>query len=151
MASVEFKEGDIVRCTDVEGAIQSLQKNVMYRVRSVHDNRATDGSVFLNLYELPAYNFLASRFQLIETTPKEAAPKAKIASDGGSTGYYDIPPGCTTLYDLIEYKDMNFSEGNVFKAIYRLGDKEGIDPLYDWRKIKFCAEREIARLEKEQK
>lgn len=84
---------------------------------------------------------------LEEVQPTPPTPK-KTASDGGATGYYDLPEGCITLYDLIEYKDMNFSEGNVFKAIYRMGDKEGIDPLYDWRKIKFCAEREIARLEK---
>jgi len=72
----------------------------------------------------------------------------KIASDGGATGYYDLPAGATTLYDLIEHRDMNFSEGNVFKAVYRMGTKEGVDHLYDWNKIKFCAEREIARLEK---
>lgn len=77
-----------------------------------------------------------------------AKPKPKIASDGGATGYYDLPAGCNTLYDLIEHKNMNFSEGNVFKAIYRMGDKEGIDTLYDWNKIKFCAEREIARIKR---
>jgi len=75
-------------------------------------------------------------------------PSKKIRSDGGATDYYDLPAGATTLYDLIEHRDMNFSEGNVFKAVYRMGTKEGVDHLYDWRKIKFCAEREIARLEK---
>lgn len=75
----------------------------------------------------------------------------KIASTGGSTKYYDLPSGCKTLYDLIEQRPqgvMNFSEGNVFKAVWRMGSKEGIDDLYDWEKIKFCAEREIARLKK---
>lgn len=95
----------------------------------------------------PRGPYSSSRFQLYEPVASAPTPK-KIASDGGATGYYDIPEGSVTLYDLIEHKNMNFSEGNVFKAIYRMGDKEGIDPLYDWRKIKFCAEREIARLEK---
>jgi len=41
---------------------------------------------------------------------------------------------------------MNFSVGNIFKAAYRLGRKEGADTLYDLRKIMWYAEREIARL-----
>ena len=70
----------------------------------------------------------------------------KTNSDGWSTDYYELPPGARELQDLIEYRDMNFSVGNIFKAAYRLGRKEGADTLYDLRKIMWYAEREIARL-----
>lgn len=69
-------------------------------------------------------------------------------SDGSSTSYYKIPPNCTDLIDLIEYKNMNFAIGNIFKACYRLGQKEGNDDSYDLRKIIFFAERELKRIEK---
>jgi len=68
-------------------------------------------------------------------------------SDGSSTSYYKIPPFANDLIDLIEHKNMNFAVGNIFKACYRLGQKEGNDDAYDIRKIIFFAERELKRLE----
>ena len=66
---------------------------------------------------------------------------------GGSTPeIYGIPKGATDLQDLIEYKNMNFAEGNMFKACYRLGQKN--DRLYDLRKIRWFVDREIAIEEK---
>ena len=70
----------------------------------------------------------------------------KVKSDGGSTTYYDLPPGAKDLGDLVEYKDMNFNVGNIFKASYRLGEKEGTDKEYDLRKIIYFAQRELNRL-----
>jgi hypothetical protein len=67
---------------------------------------------------------------------------------GGSSSYYELPEGCKELQDLIEYKNMNFARGNVFKAAYRLGDKPGTDQIYDWEKIIWFAQREIERLKK---
>lgn len=67
-------------------------------------------------------------------------------SDGSSTEYYKIPEGSKDLIELIEYKNMNFAVGNIFKACYRLGQKEGNDDAYDIRKIIFFAERELERL-----
>jgi hypothetical protein len=72
----------------------------------------------------------------------------KVKSDGGSTDYYKIPAGATDLIDLIEHKKMGFSLGNIFKACYRLGEKEGNDLLYDLNKIIFFAERMKAEVEK---
>ena len=69
----------------------------------------------------------------------------KKTSDGGSTSYYKIPEGAADLQDLIEQKNMNFSIGNIFKACYRLGEKNGTDANYDLRKIIFFAQREMAR------
>lgn len=73
---------------------------------------------------------------------------ASRTSDGSSTDYYKLPVGATDIIDLIEHRNMNFSIGNIFKACFRLNQKDGNDDLYDLRKIKFFVEREIARLEK---
>lgn len=71
---------------------------------------------------------------------------SKIKSDGGSTNYYDVPEGTKDLGDLVEYKNMNFNVGNIFKAAYRLGEKEGTDKSYDLKKIIYFAQRELNRL-----
>lgn len=74
---------------------------------------------------------------------------APVKSDGGSTSYYQLPEGAEELQDLIEHKDMNFSIGNIFKACYRLGEKQGADRQYDLKKIIFFAQRELERAGKE--
>lgn len=69
-----------------------------------------------------------------------------VKSDGGSSSYYLIPEGATELMDLIEHKNMGFSIGNIFKACYRLGSKEGTSRAYDLKKIIYFAQRELDRL-----
>ena len=63
---------------------------------------------------------------------------------GGSTDYYKIPPEAKDLQDLIEFKSMNFAQGNIFKAIYRMQDKGKMK--YDLNKIIWFANREINRI-----
>ena len=64
---------------------------------------------------------------------------------GGSTPeQYGIPEGATELQDLIEYRDMNFAQGNIFKACYRLGTKN--NDLYEMNKIYWFAKRERERI-----
>ncbi len=67
-------------------------------------------------------------------------------SNGGSTEYYKIPSTAKDLQDLIEEKNMNFAIGNIFKACYRLGEKDGTSAAYDLRKIIFFAQRELDRI-----
>ena len=77
----------------------------------------------------------------------KAIPKTTLAvSDGSSTDYYKFPVGYDDLIDLIEFKNMNFAIGNIFKACFRLGEKAGTDRAYDLRKIIFFAERELKRI-----
>ena len=75
---------------------------------------------------------------------------AAVKSDGGSTSYYNIPDYATDLQDLIEFKRMEFGLGNIFKACYRFGDKDGTSKRYDLNKIIFFAQRELARLDREE-
>lgn len=79
---------------------------------------------------------------------KEAQEESKTTSDGWSTDYYKIPEGAKELGDLIDHKDMNFNVGNIFKASYRLGEKEGTDAMYDLNKIIWFATREKQKLER---
>jgi hypothetical protein len=74
------------------------------------------------------------------------SPNQKVKSDGWATSYYELPEGCLAIQDLIEHKSMNFAVGNIFKASYRLGQKEGQDRESDLRKIIWFAERELERL-----
>ena len=75
---------------------------------------------------------------------------AKIKSDGGSSEYYAIKlpkgilkdngDGTVTIQtgDVIRYAlNDSFPLGNIFKALKRLGQKEGIDVDYDVNKIKY--------------
>jgi hypothetical protein len=64
-------------------------------------------------------------------------------NNGGSTDYYDIPTDAKTLDDLIEHKSMSFGTGNMFKAVYRLGEKDHTSEVYDLNKIIYYSQRRL--------
>lgn len=76
----------------------------------------------------------------------DTTESTRVKSDGGSTDYYKLPAHATELRHLIQYKNMNFAIGNIFKACYRLGEKDGNDLEYDLNKIIFFAQDELERL-----
>lgn len=61
----------------------------------------------------------------------------KVTSDGGATDYYRLPEHATELRHLISHKGMSKSRGDIFKACYRLGEKEGAGVEYDLNKMLF--------------
>jgi|TARA_B110000208_G_scaffold97223_1_gene121631 hypothetical protein len=61
----------------------------------------------------------------------------KVLSDGGSTSYYELPTHAKELRHLISAKGMSKSRGDIFKACYRLGEKDGVDTAYDLNKMLF--------------
>lgn len=63
--------------------------------------------------------------------------KNGIKSDGGATDYYRLPEHATELRHLISAKGMSKARGDIFKACYRLGEKSGVDALYDLNKMEF--------------
>ena len=73
----------------------------------------------------------------------------KIISDGSTASYYELPDNSTELQDLISHRNMNSQIGEIFRACYRYGLVSHSDMLRDAKKIKFYAEAEIKRLEKE--
>ena len=68
-------------------------------------------------------------------------------SDGSTASYYELPPGCTELQDLISYRNLNAQDGEIFRAIYRKGRASHSDELRDARKVLFYARAEVKRLE----
>lgn len=77
-----------------------------------------------------------STFVLVETDGEDK----KTKSDGGPTDYYKLPEHATELRHLISAKGMSKARGDIFKACYRLGEKDGTDILYDLNKMKFFVE-----------
>ena len=69
-----------------------------------------------------------------------AHDRTKVASDGASTSYYTFPSHATELRHLISHKGMSKSRADIFKACYRLGEKDGVDVGYDLNKMKFFIE-----------
>lgn len=67
--------------------------------------------------------------------------------EGGSTPHqYALPALASELQDLIEYREMNFAVGNIFKACYRINNCEHSTAARDMRKIIWFANRELRRL-----
>ncbi len=67
-------------------------------------------------------------------------------NNGGSTDYYKLPTNAKDLQDLIESKEMNFSQGNIFKAIYRANENHHSTYERDLNKIIWFANRELERI-----
>jgi len=67
-----------------------------------------------------------------------------VKSDGASSSYYEIPPNCSQLLDVIVAKDMGFVQGELFKAVYRWDAKPDLE--YNLRKIIFFATYLLRRL-----
>lgn len=84
---------------------------------------------------------------------KIKAAKARIPTSkgklngGGDKNYYDLPEEATQLLDLIEFRNMNGNIKDIFKACYRLGEKEGTSVEYDMQKIVLYAIRELGRVQ----
>ena len=94
-----------------------------------------------NGYEESPWKRVAYRKQFDDYVVEEYAKKDTLT--GWSSDYYKLPEGATELQDIIEAKNMNFAVGNIFKAAYRLGTKEGTTDLYDLEKILWFAQREL--------
>ena len=80
---------------------------------------------------------------------KDVAVCEKIKSDGSTASYYKLPGESKELQDLISHRNMNAQIGEIFRACYRYGLVSHSDMLRDAKKIKFYADAEIKRLEKE--
>ncbi len=69
-------------------------------------------------------------------------------NDGGSNPeQYALPEDATELQDLIEYRNMNYAIGNIFKACYRLGKCGHSDKSRDLNKILWFVQRELDRID----
>lgn len=95
----------------------------------------------------------------VKVTVRNSSQPQKLT--GGSTDYYKVKidkpttpgfaPYTAECNDIIEALGMNFAEGNIFKAIWRMAaqrkgnGKPGLDRLYDAEKVEFFAKRLVAQ------
>ena len=63
---------------------------------------------------------------------------------GGDASYYELPSDCQTLQDIIVKQDMDFTQGNIFKATYRWEKKP--DLTYNLEKIIWFASDALERI-----
>lgn len=82
------------------------------------------------------------------TYDEYSGKKSKVASDGSTASYYELPEGATELQDLISAKHMNAQIGEVFRACYRYGQVAHSPEIRDIKKILFYAKAELERLQK---
>lgn len=99
------------------------------------------GATYAQVHEKDCPIYLTTFERIQSGVGVSPEPTAKVKSDGSSSSYYFLPKGATELNDLIEHKEMSFARGNLFKALYRLGEKDGIDHTYDLNKCQLFLDR----------
>ena len=69
-------------------------------------------------------------------------------NNGGSTDYYKINRKWKDAMDIVEARNMNYSQGNIFKVAFtfNIGRHSGTDYERELNKIVYFAERELARI-----
>ena len=144
----KFKVGDKVRQSDKStymfGTDTPGTKGVIGTITRIPDKDSAVYTVDFGYvgYDVSDWTMTEEELELVQSVESVPVPQSgKIKSDGGSSTYYQFPDGAKELNDLIEHKDMSFARGNMFKALYRLGEKEGIDVGYDLNKMQLFLDR----------
>lgn len=72
----------------------------------------------------------------------------KCTNNGGKTDYYQLDPKWEQAQDIIEARNMNFSQGNILKAAFCFNTQRHSGTNYEreLRKIIWFAERELERI-----
>ena len=70
---------------------------------------------------------------------------------GGSTDYYKFKENWKECADIIEDREMNYNQGNIFKSAFcfNIGRHNATDYERELNKIIYFANRELKRIEKE--
>jgi len=79
---------------------------------------------------------------------EERPPPQRVASDGSTASYYELPEYATELQHLISHKNMNGQVAEIFRTCYRFGESSHSDELREAKKMQFYANAEIERLER---
>lgn len=71
-------------------------------------------------------------------------------NNGGTTDYYQLNPNWKQAQDIIEARDMNFSQGNILKAAFCFNTPRHSGTNYEreLNKIIWFAKRELERISK---
>lgn len=79
-------------------------------------------------------------------TPKKEVSES--TNNGGTTDYYQINPSWKQAQDIIESRNMNFSQGNILKSAFCFNTPRHSGTSYEreLNKIIWFAKRELKRL-----
>ena len=71
-----------------------------------------------------------------------------MTNNGGDTDYYQINSSWTSFQDVIEAREMNYAQGNIFKVActFNIGRHEGTNYERELNKIIWFANRELKRI-----
>lgn len=69
-------------------------------------------------------------------------------NNGGKTDYYDLPKDVKCCQDIIEWRKMNFQQGNIFKVAFTFNQGRHDATTYEreLNKIIYFAQRELERI-----
>ena len=81
----------------------------------------------------------------------ESTESTEALNNGGTTDYYQIDPKWKQAQDIIEARDMNFSQGNILKSAFCFNTKRHSGTSYEreLNKIIWFCKRELERLSKD--
>ena len=164
-------ENNIMRAIELERAMSIVSRGNIW-LRELND-RIQDGMPADKLVAAPepaqkTHNQKAFDDAFVGSQPKDfpsikSVPSTAPEKSGGSVNYYkvqinDPTSGSNNSYmaecnDIIEALNMNYTEANIFKAIWRMAAarelgkfKEGFEkPKYDTEKVVFFANRLMSR------
>jgi len=71
-------------------------------------------------------------------------------NNGGSTDYYKLKSGLKDVQDIIEWREMNYAQGNILKVAmtFNVGRHDASNTVRELNKIIYFAQRELKRLAK---
>lgn len=122
------------------GTYEDYKSNKTFEERYESYKNSTKTSMFPNI------EAFSDTFRAIV----EKDTTGKSENNGGVTDYYKIDPEWESAQDIIESRDMNFSQGNIFKVAFtfNVGRHKGTDYERDLNKIIYFANRELELLNK---
>lgn len=138
MLNKQFEVGDKVKIVGpigtAEGSIGDVGKiKYIEPTGKLEAHRDRNAPYEGEVYEVNGWWYGQDALELVEPP----TDRQKVKSDGGSTEYYKLPEHATELRHLISHKGMSKSRGDIFKACYRLGEKKGVDVMYELNKMEF--------------
>ena len=126
----------------------SLDKNCIYEIAT---QRQQDKKfVIFDIFNEPKYlteDEILKNFIIVE----ENKNSNSSINNGGNTDYYKFKENWKECADIIEDREMNYNQGNIFKSAFcfNIGRHNATDYERELNKIVYFANRELKRIEKE--
>ena len=123
----------------------SLDKNCIYEIAT---QRQQDKKfVIFDIFNEPKYlteEEILKNFIILE----ENKNSNNSINNGGSTDYYKFKANWKECQDIIESRELNFSQGNIFKSAFcfNIGRHNATDYQRELNKIIYFANRELERI-----